>query len=87
MLSSVPLRVNKVRRSGVQAFGRSGGIHRDEQDEQDERGPDINRHLVFPGNPVHPVYAGAGPERLNPPASGEAPPRRLQLKQNPTERF
>src|SRR5439155_7315371 len=45
---------------------RSSAIHRDGQDEQDESGPDINRHLVYPGNPVHPVNAEAGPEHLQP---------------------
>ena len=56
---------------------RSGGIHRDEQDEQDRQRPDKNLSgpasvslpaippPVHPGNPVHPVNAGAGPERLN----------------------
>jgi acetolactate synthase-1/2/3 large subunit len=48
-----------------QGVGRSGGIHRDEQDAQDRTGPDQNRHPVHPGNPVHPVNAGVGPERLN----------------------
>jgi PAS domain S-box-containing protein len=65
---------------GVQAFRRSGGIHRDGyplagEDEQDGNGPDQHRPgpgpaasqppPVHPGHPVHPVNARAGPERLN----------------------
>jgi Ni,Fe-hydrogenase III small subunit/ferredoxin len=53
------------RASGVQAFRRSGGIHRDGQDQQDENRPEKSGYPVHLGNPVHPVNSEAGPERLN----------------------
>jgi ABC-type transport system involved in multi-copper enzyme maturation permease subunit len=54
--------------SGVQAFRRSGGTHRDGyplagEDEQDRSEPDKNRYPVDPGNPVYLVNSGPG--RLN----------------------
>jgi primosomal protein N' (replication factor Y) len=67
--------------SGVQAFRRSGGIHSDGQDEQDRNGLGQDRHPVHPGNPVHRVNAGAGPERLN----ARTPERLTQRQQRVLE--
>jgi predicted ATPase len=71
----VAWRVPSLSVPGVQAFRRSGGIHRDGyplagEDEQDRKGQDQNRDPVHPGNPPpasrvpDPVNAGTGPERL-----------------------
>jgi predicted ATPase/DNA-binding SARP family transcriptional activator len=66
----IPWRVPSLSVPGVPAFRRSGGIHRDEQDEQDGKGPDANRDPVHPGNPSpasrvpDPVNAAMGHEHL-----------------------